>query len=104
LYKRVLIPVDGSDLAESIVPFILQIAGPLDLDVILLRVNAPIPPLAFEGTRYVELDDIEARREEAQLYLDQLGAAMRRAGVRVHTRVRRGDPVQEILSATGEEG
>lgn len=104
MYKRVLIPVDGSDLAESIVPFILQIAGPLDLDVILLRVNPPIPPIAFEGTRYFEVDDIEARREEAQLYLDRLGVSMRSAGIRVHTRVRRGDPVQEILAATGEEG
>jgi len=38
MYKRILIPLDGSRLAEGILPFILQIAGPLDLEVALVRV------------------------------------------------------------------
>lgn len=37
MYKRVLIPLDGSRLAEGILPFILEIARPLDLEVVLLR-------------------------------------------------------------------
>ena len=103
MYKRVLIPVDGSEVAESILPFILEIAGPLDLDLILLRVNQPIPPMPFEGARYFDIEDVEQRREDAAAYLDRLGAGMRRSGVRVHTRVRRGDPVEEILAAAREE-
>jgi nucleotide-binding universal stress UspA family protein len=103
MYKRVLIPVDGSEVAESILPFILQIAGPLDLDVILLRVNRPIPPMAIEGTRYFDVDDVAARREDAEAYLGRLGAEMRNSGVRAHTRVRRGEPVEEILAAAREE-
>jgi len=31
MYKRVLVPLDGSPVAESIIPFILDIAGPLDM-------------------------------------------------------------------------
>jgi hypothetical protein len=35
MYNRVLVPLDGSPLAQSVIPFILQIAGPLDLEVLL---------------------------------------------------------------------
>ena len=103
MYKRVLIPVDGSEVAESILPFILDIAGPLDLDVVLLRVNRPIPPMVIEGTTRFEVDDVAVRREEAEAYLGRLAAEMRASGVRVHTRVRRGEPVDEILGAARDE-
>ncbi|MGH7317206.1 MAG: universal stress protein [Candidatus Rokuibacteriota bacterium] len=35
---KVLVPLDGSRLAEGILPFILQIAEPLDLEVVLVHV------------------------------------------------------------------
>jgi nucleotide-binding universal stress UspA family protein len=103
MYKRVLVPVDGSEVAESILPFILDIAGPLDLEIILLRVNRPLPPMAIEGTRQFDLDNIEGRREEAERYLGRLAEEMRNAGVRAVTRVRRGEPVSEILAAGRDE-
>lgn len=104
MYKRVLVPVDGSEVAEAIVPFVLEIAGPLDLEVILLQVNRPKPPMAVEGTRHVELEDVEARREEAKAYLAGLVAELRAKGVRGSSRVRRGEPVAEILAAAKDDG
>lgn len=104
MYKRVLIPVDGSEMAEGIVPFILDIAGPLDLAVVLLQVNRPIPPVVLEGSQYIEVEDVESRREAAEAYLAGLAAEMKAKGVRVTTRVRRGDPVAEILAAANDEG
>ena len=103
MYKRVLVPVDGSEVAEAIVPFVLEIAGPLDLDVTLVRVNQPIAPLAIEGTRRFEVEDIERRREETLAYLAGIAAELRAKGIRVTTIVRRGEPVAEILAAAREE-
>jgi nucleotide-binding universal stress UspA family protein len=40
-YRRVLVPLDGSRRAEGIIPFILDIAEPLDMDIVLLRVVSP---------------------------------------------------------------
>jgi len=40
-YRRVLFPLDGSRLAEGIIPCILDTAGPLDMEVVLLRVVSP---------------------------------------------------------------
>lgn len=38
MYKRVVVALDGSRVAEGILPFIEQIAGPLDMEVLLVRV------------------------------------------------------------------
>ncbi len=103
MYRRVLVPVDGSGVAESILPFILEITRPPELDVILLHVNGIIPPMAIEGTRYFGVDDVEARRKEAKTYLGTLGTELRSLGVRVHTRVRHGKPEDEILAAARDE-
>jgi nucleotide-binding universal stress UspA family protein len=99
MYKRVLIPVDGSEVAEAIVPFIIDIAGPLDMEVVLLRVNTPVMPVAIEGSRHVMLEDIEGRHREALAYLTSLAKEMQTKGLRVETVVRRGEPVSEILNA-----
>jgi nucleotide-binding universal stress UspA family protein len=103
MYKRVLVPVDGSEVAEAIVPFILDIAGPLDLEVIVLQVNRPAVPLVMDGVPAMVIDDVEAQAEEAAAYLAGLVAEMRAKGVRASARVRRGEPVAEILAAAREE-
>ena len=102
--KRVLVPLDGSRLAEGILPFVLQIACPLDLDVVLVRVEQPIPPQAIEGTTHFTLDDIKARVNRAREYLAQVAADLRRQGVRVTTDARHGDPVTEIVAAARRSG
>jgi nucleotide-binding universal stress UspA family protein len=40
MYKRILVPVDGSETAEAILPFAEKVAGPVDGEVILLHVLA----------------------------------------------------------------
>ena len=104
MYKRALVPLDGSMVAEGIIPFILEIAGPLDMEVVLLRVVVPIPPSVIEGSRHVEVEDVEKRRLEAEEYLAPIGAELRAKGVRVQTQVRRGEPIAEILAGARVAG
>lgn len=104
MYKRAIVPLDGSMVAEGIIPFILEIAGPLDMEVVLLRVVVPIPPSVVEGSRHVELDDVEKRRLEAAEYLTPIATDLRAKGVRVTTQVRRGEPTAEILAGAKEAG
>jgi nucleotide-binding universal stress UspA family protein len=102
VYKRAIVPLDGSIVAEGIIPFILEIAGPLDMEVVLLRVVVPIPPSVIEGSRHVEVDDPEKRRLEAEEYLAPIVSELRGKGVRVKTQVRRGEPTAEILAGARE--
>ncbi len=104
MYKRVLVPLDGSRLAEGILPFILQIAGPLDLEVILVRAVQPIVAQAMEGTRQFMVDDMATRLREAREYLALVAADLRGRGVRVTTDARNGEPVTELVAATRESG
>jgi nucleotide-binding universal stress UspA family protein len=104
MYRRALVPLDGSPLAEGILPFILQIAGPLDLDVILVRVMPPIMPQATEGTRHFMVDDVAARLTEARAYLASVAAHLREQGVRATTDARHGEPVTELVDAARETG
>lgn len=90
MYKRVVVPLDGSALAESILPFILQIAGPLDFEVTLVRV--------------VPAAEWDAAGVEAAPYLERVAGELAGKGVRVRTEVRRGDPAAEIVTAAREIG
>jgi nucleotide-binding universal stress UspA family protein len=101
MYERALVPLDGSMVAEGIIPFILQTAGPLDLDVTLLRVVVPAPPAVMEAGPVV-VDNTEKLAAEAEAYLMPLARELRANGVRVTTAVRCGEPVSEILAGVRE--
>jgi nucleotide-binding universal stress UspA family protein len=102
MYKRVLIPLDGSPLAEGILPFILEIASPLDMEVVLLRVVTPIPPTVVETTRYMTLENVEGRLAEARSYLAPVAAELAARGLKTSVMVERGEPVAKILGAARE--
>lgn len=104
MYKRALVPVDGSPLAEAIVPFVLEIAKPLDMAIVLLRVLEPIPPMAVEGTRHAAFDDVTARRRDAEEYLARVAAGLRSRGVRVSWEVRVGRAAETILHTAQDTG
>lgn len=102
MYKRALVALDGSPVAETIMPFILEIAGPLDLEVTLVRVNLPVRRTIVEGAAQPIFEDSEVARINAQEYLAPLAAELRRRGVRVNTQVRQGEAAAEILKAAHE--
>jgi nucleotide-binding universal stress UspA family protein len=104
MYRRVLVALDGSPVAESVIPFILAIAGPLDMEVILLRVVQPEPPVVVEGGPPIAVEDVEARRIDAEEYLAPVAVELRGKGVRVTSQVRRGIPAEEIVAAAREAG
>jgi nucleotide-binding universal stress UspA family protein len=104
MYKRVLVPLDGSLVAEGILPFILEIAGPLDLVAVLPRIVPWGPPPASERGSYSAVDDVQTSMDKACAYLAGIARGLRVRAVRVETRVRYGDPAREILAGAAETG
>jgi nucleotide-binding universal stress UspA family protein len=104
MYKRVVVPLDGSPIAEGMLRFIVDIAGPLDLEVVLLRVVRPEPPQVVEGLRQLIVEDVEGRMAEAREYLAPFATELSARGVRVRSEARRGEPVQEIVEGAREVG
>jgi nucleotide-binding universal stress UspA family protein len=101
VYKRAIVPLDGSPFAEAILPFFRQIAGPLDMEVILLHV---VPPQAMapieEPPRVIR--ERETRWVDAEEYLARVAGDLRNRGVRIDTRVSRGGAAEEILAVARE--
>jgi nucleotide-binding universal stress UspA family protein len=102
VYQRVLVPLDGSRVAEAILPFIEQIAGPLDMEVLLVRV-VPLTSMDVVGMAKEAQAGAPILKElDAQGYLEPLVASLKAKGGRAGARVRIGDPATEIVAAAKE--
>ena len=104
MYRRALVPLDGSPVAEAIIPFLVKIAGPLDMSIVLLRVLEPIAPVLGDSLRQPLLDDDDTRTRDATEYLAPIGATLRARRVNVSWFVRSGRPAEAILAAVAEAG
>jgi nucleotide-binding universal stress UspA family protein len=98
VFGRVLIPLDGSQLAEQIVEPAVALAAAIQAEVMLLRVIQQLTPESYSpdsgrmsGIRPAllsQLQEIDRReRARAEEYLDQLAGRLRVRSLKVQTRV-----------------
>lgn len=82
--KSVIVPLDGSDLAESVLPMITEIAKTLKLEVMLLRAYN-IPANTYAGVEDYYAVNYEQIREEikkeAQGYLERKVEELKKKGI-----------------------
>lgn len=103
-YRRVVVPLDGSREAEAVLPAVLRLAGPVGMEVSLVRVVPAVPTGAIEGAGRATLHEVTRVREEAEAYLADVCARWGAAGLRVTTTVRAGDPAREIIAVARDAG
>ena len=104
MYRHILIPTDGSELAERGLAQGLALAKSLGAKVSVIFVVEPFPEMTgrFLETvaRYVEL-----RKEEATSVLDRAANAAKEAGVSCETiQVENAQPHQGIIAAAEDKG
>jgi nucleotide-binding universal stress UspA family protein len=104
MYECVLIPLDGSEPAEAILPCAERIAGPVDAEICLLRVVEPVTAVPGLGTGgAVGPDALFLRELEAKQYLAGVAHRLGARGLRVRTLVTLGVPELEILAVAQAE-
>lgn len=92
MFKKILVPLDGSSLAEETLDGVRKLAGLHGSMIVLLRVAFA---LVFPG-----VDPSESQikvTEEAEGYLDRVAGELRAEGIEVKTVVRYGFPAEEIV-------
>ena len=104
MYRHILIPTDGSELAEHGVTHGLALAKSLGAKVSLIFVMEPFSEMTgrfLEAVaRYAEL-----RKEQAASVLDRAANAAKEAGVACETiQVENGQPHQAIIAAAEDKG
>ena len=115
MYKRIVVLLDGSELAEQVLPHVAEIIRGRDSEVHLLSV-APVvvPAVATVVDVYpvyvtadflaVEAAERERIEQELQAYLEEVAKRLRPMASGVQTVVRFGQPAEEILRYAKEVG
>ena len=95
MYRRVLLPLDGSPMSEQALPYAIAQAGRFQAELILLRVIEP-----FAHARGLSLGDLKRIQQQATTwareYLERLAADVRQQGIPVQTVIVDGRPHVEI--------
>jgi len=104
MYKKILVPLDGSKLAECALPHVEELAKCCDTEkVILVSVTERIKGYSAladsnqpTGRRIVP-EAVGKKEKQAQRYLGRIAKAMEAKGIKVGTEVLLGDPAEEIV-------
>ncbi len=110
MYKKILVPLDGSELAEAVLPHVESIVQAMGAEVILLRVpeyayetGEPLPG-ALPRTPVLLPDDREAELREVTNYLNRVKLKLSLRGVHVSIEVREGQVAETITELARETG
>jgi nucleotide-binding universal stress UspA family protein len=85
MWKKILVPLDGSDLAEMALPYAQELVSAFDSELILLYVSEPAEH------EYLHMH---------QLYLEKVAVQMKKLVKRVSPLVVSGKPAEEIVKYT----
>ena len=97
LVTRLVVPLDGSALAESVLPYVKAMASKLGYTVVLLRVVRPLHYF-WAGEHPPEIhEENEVMESEAREYLEATAESLSRDGIDVEWRVLVGHPTTIVL-------
>jgi nucleotide-binding universal stress UspA family protein len=97
-FERILVPLDGSDCAENVLPKVEKLAKDLKASIALLRV---VITHTFPG---VDPTDAEVKVvREAEGYLSKVEEMLEKKGLKVDSHVRYGNDAEEILDHAAQK-
>ncbi len=106
MYKKILVPLDGSGLSESVLSHVVTIATSCQVpEVVLMRVREPLDKSVKEtldAKIASQLD--EAYHDEAANYLEKIATTLKRKGIAVKVEVLLGNPAEEIIKYSRRSG
>ncbi len=99
MYTRILVPLDGSKLAEQALPYVNLLASAFKIQVNLLNVFDPVPPqFADPGHGLYETQITASYRDNAIDYLEKAGAGLKDSGVTISCDAHEGNPADHIIN------
>lgn len=134
MYTKILVPLDGSELSNAVLPHVRQVARCSHADIVLLHVLpepmrgvnglskamlerqlADTPPVRAAMAGHWQPDvthsatqtikpDLVEREIEAYQFLNAIAAELAQSGIEAHTRVVIAEPDEAILDVAAAEG
>jgi nucleotide-binding universal stress UspA family protein len=102
---RIVVPLDGSGLAASILPLVAQLAAPFDFTIDLLRAVEPLPGYASVEVSATKRDEMRRlHTADADEYLTKVAGPLEALGLRVSRSIAYGPPSAAIVGHAREVG
>jgi nucleotide-binding universal stress UspA family protein len=102
MYKKILVPLDGSELAKKALDHAEKLAKTFDAEIILFQV-VPFMPIYGSPELVTPLIVDEKQKEAAEKYLADLAEDIKKRGLKVSTMVKTGQQVAvEIIDFAKE--
>lgn len=102
MYRKILVPLDGSRRAEAILPHVVELATRYNALVLLVRIVEPTP-VVMENTRAFEPELVGELVMGAESYLLGVQTALREKGIQAEIQVTFGGVVANILEIAKSE-
>ena len=97
MYRKILVPLDGSKVAEGVLPHARALAYSEGAELILLTVGAnPVMDYAFSDPGIAQLA-IDEQEERSKKYISEIESQLKASGFRISTLLRVGAVVDVIL-------
>jgi nucleotide-binding universal stress UspA family protein len=100
MYKHILVPLDGSLLAEQVLPHVDALVAKFGSRVTLVRTISSRKKVIAAGTPFTFVNPtpiIEAEREEAEAYLAAWAKRLKSHGISVQYKCPEGSPAEVIV-------
>jgi len=96
--RRILVPLDGSPMAEQVLPPVSSVARALDARLVLFRAPIVYTSGAMVGEWYLPLEGVlEVTEQDAQVYLAHMAERLAEEGLKVSTAMQRGGVAEAIV-------
>ena len=107
MYKRILVPTDGSSLSKKAIRSAVELAAAVGAELVALHVVPRYPTSYFEGAMNVsnaEVARVEKQwAERGQALADEVGKAAAKAGVKAKSVTIRSDLIAEAILAAARK-
>ena len=105
MFSKILIPLDGSENGEAVLPYIKELTCRLKSEVTLLQVVAPGQYVhTVGGLNYILFSEqhVETMRADAKQYLEKVGRKLTDTKATIRFEVKTGHTAQEIIKFADE--
>lgn len=102
MFDTILVPLDGSQMADCVLPHVAAIAGPFNTEVTLLRVlekNQTVP-----SAQLFDLLNWQINKTRSALYLEKIKALFQETGIRTKALVLEGLVAEGIAEYAQQQG
>jgi nucleotide-binding universal stress UspA family protein len=107
MYEKILVPLDGSDVAEAALPNVEELAVRMapgtNVEITLIQVISNLTYNFITDDERAQVpykpDDLKQIEQMANKYLDKVAEKLRAKGISVNTMVTEGHAAEEIIKA-----